>query len=143
MAARACIFCDIVAGRTPAERVFEDDASVAFLDHRPLFPGHVLLAPRDHRVTLVDLPDDILPQLFTNARLLAAAVQGGMDAEGTFVAMNNHVSQSVPHLHVHIVPRRRGDGLRGFFWPRQPYRDDAHRAEVGEAIRQAVDALRA
>ena len=143
MAARTCLFCEIVAARTEAERVFEDAASVAFLDHRPLFHGHVLLAPRAHHETLLDLPDDVLPQLFVNARLLAGAVQGGMRADGTFVAMNNRVSQSVPHLHVHIVPRRRGDGLRGFFWPRHPYRDTAHRAEVGAAIRQALDALRA
>lgn len=139
---RGCTFCDIVAERVAAERVFEDATSVAFLDHRPLFPGHVLLAPRAHRETLIELPDEELPQLFKTARLLAAAVQGGMEAEGTFVAMNNRVSQSVPHLHVHVVPRRRGDGLRGFFWPRHAYRDAAHQAQVGAAIRRAVEQLR-
>jgi len=141
MAHGDCTFCEIVARRTRAEVVFEDATSVAFLDHRPLFHGHVLLAPREHCETLVDLPDATLPRFFTNARLLAAAVQGGTGAEGTFVAMNNRVSQSVPHLHVHIVPRTRGDGLRGFFWPRRPYRDDAHRQQVGTQIRRALEAL--
>ena len=141
MANGQCTFCEIAARRTQAEVIFEDATSVAFLDHRPLFHGHVLLAPLEHCETLVELPDATLPRFFANARLLAAAVQGGMGADGTFVAINNRVSQSVPHLHVHIVPRRRGDGLRGFFWPRHPYRDDAHREQVGAQIRQAVEAL--
>lgn len=142
MARGTCIFCDIVGGRTAAERVLEDATCIAFLDHRPLFPGHVLLVPRTHYETLVDLPDAEVPALFGNARLLAAAVQGGMGAQGTFVAMNNRVSQSVPHLHVHIVPRSRGDGLRGFFWPRQPYSDAAHAQRVADDIRVAVESLR-
>ena len=143
MANARCTFCEIAAHRTPAEVIFEDATSIAFLDHRPLFHGHVLLSPREHCETLVDLPDATLPHLFTNARLLAAAVQGGIGAEGSFVAINNRVSQSVPHLHIHVVPRRRGDGLRGFFWPRQPYRDAAHRKEVGARIRQALESLQA
>ncbi len=133
---QACAFCRIVRGETQAQVVYEDAATVAFLDVRPLFPGHVLLVPREHHETLADLPAALVPPLFTAARLLARAVERGMQAEGSFVAINNRVSQSVPHLHVHIVPRRRKDGLKGFFWPRQRYADD-------EAIRSARDTLRA
>lgn len=121
--------------------MLEDGDSLAFLDHRPLFPGHCLLAPREHHQTLVDLPEALVGPLFANARRLAAAVERALDAQGTFVALNNRVSQSVPHLHVHVVPRRRGDGLRGFFWPRTRYRDDAHRAEVAAAIRSALEGV--
>ena len=123
--------------------MLEDAETLAFLDNRPLFPGHTLLVPRDHVETLVDLPDDLLMPLFGNARLLAQAMETGMGAEGSFVAMNNRVSQSVPHLHVHVVPRTKGDGLRGFFWPRQKYRDEAHAAETAERLRAAVASLRA
>ena len=112
---------------------------VAFLDHRPLFPGHVLLVPREHHVTIEDLPDDQVGPLFTNARRLAGAVREAMDAQGTFVAMNNVVSQSVPHLHVHIVPRRRKDGLRGFFWPRTKYGGAEEMAAAGAAIRRQIE----
>jgi histidine triad (HIT) family protein len=139
--AKSCLFCDIAAGTKPALLVFTDDVCVGFLDHRPLFPGHVLLVPRAHDETLADLPQDVLPRFFSGVQLLAAAVQGGMSAQGSFVAINNQVSQSVPHLHVHIVPRNRGDGLRGFFWPRQSYADAAHMQRVQEAIRAAVRAL--
>jgi histidine triad (HIT) family protein len=118
----SCLFCKIVRGEVESHLVFEDDLSLAFLDHRPLFPGHCLLVPKSHLVTLTDLPADLITPLFTNARLLATAVEQGVQAEGTFVAMNNRVSQSVPHLHIHIVPRRKKDGLKGFFWPRQPYK---------------------
>ena len=114
-----CLFCRIVSGEVAAPIVFEDEVSVAFLDHRPLFEGHTLVVPRDHVETLPDLPDDVLPELFSNARLLARAMEEGLGAEGSFVAINNRVSQSVPHLHIHVAPRRRKDGLRGFFWPRQ------------------------
>jgi len=137
-----CIFCDIAAGTVEAEIVFEDERTLAFLDHRPLFPGHTLLIPREHHETLVDLPDDLMAPFFSNTRLLARAVRDAMGAQGTFVAMNNKVSQSVPHLPVHVVPRRRKDGLRGFFWPRQRYTSDAEMEEAGAALRRAVGELR-
>ena len=111
---------------------------MAFLDIRPIFPGHTLLVPRDHHETLADLPDDLIGPLFATARLLSRAVPDAVDAHGTFVAMNNKVSQSVPHLHVHVVPRRPKDGLRGFFWPRQKYTSDDERERVAEAIRASV-----
>ena len=133
-----CIFCDIVAGPTPADIVFEDDVSLAFLDIRPVFLGHTLLVPRKHHETLSDLPDVLIEPLFTNARMLSMAVQGALEAEGTFVAMNNKISQSVPHLHVHVIPRRKKDGLRGFFWPRRRYESDEERARIADAIRAAV-----
>ena len=136
-----CIFCDIVKGDLDAAVVFEDETCMAFLDHRPLFPGHTLLVPRTHYETLTDLPPDLIAPLFSNAQLLARAVQTAMDAQGTFVAMNNKVSQSVPHLHVHIVPRRRKDGLRGFFWPRKKYRDAAEVEAAAAGIRDALDEL--
>ncbi|MDQ4144151.1 MAG: HIT family protein [Actinomycetota bacterium] len=129
------MFCDIATGDLEAEIVFEDEVSLAFLDHRPLFAGHTLLIPREHHETLVDLPSALVGPLFANARMLSRAVRDAMDAEGTFVAMNNKVSQSVPHLHVHVVPRRRKDGLRGFFWPR-------HRPKPGE-MTGAAEAIRA
>jgi histidine triad (HIT) family protein len=130
-----CLFCQIAQA---AVVVFEDEFSIAFLDHRPLFPGHVLLIPRDHVELLADLPAKLVGPFFLNVQRLAGAVERGMGAEGSFIAINNRVSQSVPHLHVHIVPRRRGDGLRGFFWPRQRYKDDAEMQAVAERIRQAV-----
>lgn len=111
----ACLFCQIIRGEIAAQFVFEDATSVAFLDHRPLFPGHVLLVPREHVVTLPDLPAELLAPLFTNAQRLCRAVQRALQADGTFVAMNNIVSQSVPHLHVHIVPRKKKDGLKRVF----------------------------
>ena len=137
----SCIFCEIIARDRAAEIVFESDHTFGILDHRPLFPGHVLLMPRQHCVTLPDLPADYVAELFVQAQLLCRAVQSAMDAQGTFVAINNTVSQSVPHLHVHIVPRTKGDGLKGFFWPRHSYDDDEHRALVGADIRAAVAAL--
>ena len=128
-----CHFCEIAA--PPAYVVFEDQISIAFLDHRPLFIGHTLLIPKAHYETLADLPSDLVGPFFRNAQRLTRAVEQAIEAEGSFVAINNRVSQSVPHLHVHIVPRRRKDGLRGFFWPRQ-----AHPAE--EDMRQAQAAIR-
>ena len=136
-----CIFCDIVRGDLDAEIVFEDDDCVAFLDHRPLFPGHTLLVPRDHYETLSDLPAELVEPVFSAARFLSHAVQVAMGAEGTFVALNNKVSQSVPHLHVHVVPRRRKDGLRGFFWPRHKYRGDEMSA-AADTLRDAIARLR-
>jgi histidine triad (HIT) family protein len=138
-----CKFCPIVAGEAEdAIVVLEDDATFGFLDHRPLFPGHTLLVPREHVETLPDLPDDLLPQLFSNTRLLARAMEEGLGADGSFVAINNRVSQSVPHLHVHVVPRRFKDGLRGFFWPRHKYESDEHAAEVAGRLRASIAALR-
>ena len=138
MSEPSCIFCQIIAGKTPAAKVYEDERSLAFLDLRPLFHGHTLLVPKDHHETLVDLPEDQVGPLFSRAKVLAAAVKQSMQAEGTFVAMNNKVSQSVPHLHVHIVPRRPKDGLRGFFWPRTRYEDDEQMQQVAALIRGAI-----
>jgi histidine triad (HIT) family protein len=133
-----CRFCDIVEGASPAHVVFDDELTMAFLDARPLFPGHCLLVPRDHHETLADLPPDLVGPFFTTAQALAKGVEEAMDAEGTFVALNNRVSQSVPHLHVHVVPRRRKDGLRGFFWPRHRYPDNEEMASVAARIRAAL-----
>ena len=135
---RDCLFCRIVAGEESAHRVFEDETTVAFLDARPLFHGHTLLVPRAHHETLWDLPGELVEPLFSNARLLSGAVREAMEAEGAFVAINNVVSQSVPHLHVHVVPRNRKDGLRGFFWPRTKYASDGDAADVARRIREAL-----
>lgn len=121
MSSRGCVFCAIVAGQEPVEVVLDTAEVVAFLDRRPVFKGHVLVVPREHVVTLTDLPDRLLEPLLAGARLMAAAVRDALGAQGSFVAMNNTVSQSVAHLHVHVVPRTKGDGLRGFFWPRTSY----------------------
>ncbi len=138
-----CPFCRIARGEADEPLVvLEDEATLGFLDHRPLFPGHTLLIPRDHVETLPDLPDDVLPELFSNARLLARAMEEGLGAEGSFVAINNRVSQSVPHLHVHVAPRRRKDGLRGFFWPRQKYESDEQAAAVAAQLRESIATLR-
>jgi histidine triad (HIT) family protein len=136
-----CVFCDISAGRSPAEVVLETDECLGFLDSRPLFPGHTLLIPRDHTETLPELRQELVAPLFVAVQLLSRAVPKALDAEGSFVAMNNKVSQSVPHLHVHVVPRNNKDGLKGFFWPRHGYRDEAHTQEVGMKIREAVAEL--
>jgi histidine triad (HIT) family protein len=133
-----CLFCRIAAGDEPAHLVWRDEHTAAFLDARPLFKGHVLLVPRQHVPTLVDLPADLLEPLFGTARRLAAAVVSALGAQGSFVAMNNVVSQSVPHLHVHVVPRTKGDGLRGFFWPRARYDDDADAAGYAARITTAL-----
>lgn len=134
-----CLFCRIAAGEVAAPIVYEDGECVAFLDHRPLFPGHVLLIPRRHYETLTDLPAGEVAPLFAMAQTLSRAVEEALQADGTLVAINNRVSQSVPHLHVHIVPRKRKDGLRGFFWPRRPYRDAAEAESVRDAIAGALD----
>jgi histidine triad (HIT) family protein len=135
---RNCLFCGIVAGSVQATIVAETNHTVAFLDHRPIFPGHTLVVPRVHVETLRDLPSELVAPFFFEVQRLAAAVQDGMDAQGTFVAENNVVSQSVPHLHVHVVPRRRKDGLRGFFWPRSKYADDAEMERAAASIRAAL-----
>ncbi len=120
----------------------EDDSSLTFLDNRPLFPGHCLLVPKLHVEVLSDLPADQVGPLFQNAQLLARAMETGLAADGSFIAINNRISQSVPHLHVHVVPRRRKDGLKGFFWPRNPYTSDQHSAEVLHKLQSAIAALR-
>jgi histidine triad (HIT) family protein len=134
-----CAFCRIASQAESA--VLEDAQTVAFLDHRPVFPGHTLIVPRAHHETLADLPPELVEPLFRNVRLLARAVEQAMEADGTFVALNNKVSQSVPHLHVHVVPRKKKDGLRGFFWPRQKYESDEQMRQVAERVRVAVRGL--
>jgi histidine triad (HIT) family protein len=133
-----CAFCEIVAGRSPAAVVLDEPDVVAFLDVHPLFPGHVLVVPRAHHVTLADLPAALLPPLFGAVQRLSSALPRSLGAQGTFVAANNRVSQSVAHLHVHVVPRTKGDGLRGFFWPRTRYASDGEMAAVADRIRAAV-----
>ena len=133
-----CVFCAIAQGTGAAQRVFEDAGVVAFLDRTPLFHGHVLVIPKVHVVTLPELAGQAVEPLFAAVQKLAEAVPRAMGAQGSFVAMNNVVSQSVPHLHVHVVPRTKGDGLRGFFWPRQKYEDEAAMQAVGDRIRAAL-----
>jgi histidine triad (HIT) family protein len=133
-----CAFCRIIRGEEQASLVFEDSISLAFLDRRPLFPGHCLLVPKAHVETLADLPAPLVGPLFQNAQLLERAIEEGLGADGTFVAINNRVSQSVPHLHIHLVPRHRKDGLKGFFWPRQRYQDDAALRQMQETLRAAI-----
>jgi histidine triad (HIT) family protein len=133
----ACVFCAIAAGELSARIVAETDQAVAFLDARPVFPGHTLVIPRDHVETLADLPAVQLPPYFGFVQKIAVAVESGMSADGTFVAINNKISQSVPHLHTHVVPRRRKDGLRGFFWPRTKYASEMAAEACAESIRAA------
>ena len=135
-----CLFCGIARGETPGALVLETEAVVAFLDHRPLFRGHCLVVPRRHVETLGDLPAALTAPLWDAVRGLARAVESGLGADGSFVAVNNRVSQSVAHLHVHVVPRRRGDGLRGFFWPRGRYASEAEREAIRRRIAEAVAA---
>jgi histidine triad (HIT) family protein len=133
-----CVFCAIVAGETGADVVLDTDDFLAFLDRRPVFKGHVLLVPRRHVVTLPDLPADLRDGFLAAAQRLATAVVEALGAEGSFVAMNNVVSQSVPHLHLHVVPRTRGDGLRGFFWPRTKYAE-GETARYAERLRAVLE----
>jgi histidine triad (HIT) family protein len=139
MAAKQCVFCRIIDGDLPAAIVYEDDDHVAFLDQRPLFEGHTLLVPRTHVVTLADLPPQGVGPFFTVVQRLSVAIPQAMEAAGSFVAMNNVVSQSVPHLHVHVVPREPKDGLRGFFWPRTKYGSEEEMREVAERVRSAAE----
>ena len=136
-----CLFCRIASREVAARLVFEDEISLAFLDHRPVFPGHCLLIPKSHHETLTDLPENLVGPFFRNAQLLSRAVESAMAAHGTFVAMNNRVSQSVPHLHTHVVPRCRKDGLKGFFWPRQPYQSEDEVDAVQSVIRSTLESL--
>jgi histidine triad (HIT) family protein len=132
-----CAFCKIV-WHDDGFRVFEDEHTIAFLDHRPLFPGHCLLIPKAHLETIADLPDFLLAPLFANVRMLSAAVELATHAQGTFIAANNRVSQSEPHFHMHIVPRTKGDGLKGFFWPRRKYKSPEEIAAVISALHVAI-----
>jgi len=132
------VFCDVVDGRTFAHTVLDEDFVLGFLDARPVFKGHTLLVPRIHVDTLPDLPAELLPELMGAAQRMAAAVVEGLGAQGSFVAVNNVVSQSVPHLHVHVVPRTKGDGLRGFFWPRTKYASDDEAAEYAARLAAAL-----
>ena len=136
-----CIFDQIIANRVASYRVYEDDTTLAFLDHRPLLPGHILLVPKTHYETLGDLPTEQVGPLFIAAQRLARAVEEGLDADGSFVAINIRISQSVPHLHIHIVPRRKGDGLFGknFQWMRRPYPNAEAILETQRAIRAALE----
>lgn len=135
-----CLFCAIIAGEKPGQLVFDDETAVGFLDVRPVFKGHVLMVPRIHVETLTDLPVELVGPFFARVRTVTAAVEHGLTAAGTFVAMNNRISQSVPHLHAHIVPRNRKDGLRGFFWPRTKYDDSAEAESYAKRIRDALPA---
>ena len=134
-----CLFCRIIAGEVAAHIVLESEVAVAFLDHRPVFKGHTIVVPRAHVVTLTDLPAPLVGPFFSEVQRVTHAVVTGVDADGSFVAMNNVVSQSVAHLHVHVVPRRRRDGLRGFFWPRTRYADDEEAAAYAAAIVAALE----
>ncbi|MFE9203748.1 HIT family protein [Micromonospora sp. NPDC007230] len=133
-----CVFCGIVAGEVPAFTVADEPDGVAFLDTRPVFKGHVLVVPRTHLVTLDTLPAEAIPGYFRLVQRLIVAVETGLASGGTFVAVNNKVSQSVPHLHTHVVPRTKGDGLRGFFWPRTRYTDDAEARGYADRIAAAL-----
>jgi histidine triad (HIT) family protein len=138
VSAAGCAFCEIIDGTRPAAIVASEDAAVAFLDARPVFKGHTLLVPRIHVDTLPDLPAELLPELMGAAQRMASAVVDGLGAQGSFVAVNNVVSQSVPHLHVHVVPRTKGDGLRGFFWPRTKYASDEEAVEYAARLAAAL-----
>lgn len=133
-----CVFCQIVSGERNAHVVLDEADVLAFLDARPLFPGHTLLIPRTHHETMMDLPPDLVGPFFGRARRLARAMENGLGADGSFVAVNNRVSQSVPHLHVHVVPRKRKDGLRGFFWPRTKYASAEEASAVAGRLRDVL-----
>lgn len=137
-----CLFCQIASGKHMAAIVLEDENSIGFLDHRPLFPGHCLLIPKAHVETLADLAPASIAPFFTTVQVLASAMESGLGAEGSFVAINNRISQSVPHLHVHVVPRRKKDGLKGFFWPRGKYGSEEEMEGVRTALAAAVKKLR-
>lgn len=137
-----CPFCHILSRKQDAAIVYESGVALAFLDSRPLFPGHTLLIPKAHCVTLADLPDEWIAPYFADVKLMARAVEQAMSAEGMLVLINNRVSQSVPHLHVHLIPRNHGDGLRGFLWPRSKYRDEQELHRIQTLIADAARALR-
>jgi histidine triad (HIT) family protein len=136
---KPCIFCAIVAHEAPAHFVLEEPEIVAFLDARPLFHGHVLVVPRTHVATLAEAPAGMIGAVFETAKRVSAAFGPALGAEGTFLAMNDRISQSVPHVHAHVIPRRKGDGLKGFFWPRQPYESDEQAASIAGRIRSSLE----
>jgi histidine triad (HIT) family protein len=138
MATRECTFCRIARGELAADKVYEDAETLAFLDHRPLFPGHCLVVPRAHVDTLLDLPAERVGPFFVAVQRVSRAVERGLSADGVFNAVNNRVSQSVPHLHVHVIPRRKKDGLKGFFWPRHAYASPEEMEQVRAAIAGAM-----
>ncbi|WP_026412112.1 HIT family protein [Actinomadura oligospora] len=138
MVDKPCVFCEIIRGEHPAHVVLDEPEAMAFLDARPLFKGHTLLVPREHHETLVDLPEEQVGPLFAQARRLAGVMETELGAAGSFVAANNRISQSVPHLHVHVVPRNRKDGLKGFFWPRHKYESDEEAAKFAARLRAAL-----
>jgi histidine triad (HIT) family protein len=142
MSGEHCAFCRIVAGEVEAYTIYEDERTIAFLDIGPLFAGHCLVCPKQHYDTLMDVPPDMLEPLLTTTQLMGRAVERALGAAGSLIAINNRVSQSVPHLLVHVIPRRKGDGLKGFFWPRRPYRDRHEAMETQQALRAAVTYLR-
>lgn len=139
MATKECVFCRIARGDLPAHEVYSDGDFLAFLDHRPLFPGHVLVVPRQHVDTFLDLPAPRIGPFFTLVQRVSRAVEQGLGADGVFNAINNRVSQSVPHLHAHVIPRRKKDGLKGFFWPRHTYSGDEEMIELRDSIRGALE----
>jgi histidine triad (HIT) family protein len=133
-----CQFCEIVSRSQPAKYIFEDEDFIIFLDHHPLFLGHSLIIPKKHYATLADMPASLLGSFFTQVQNLSKAIQIALSADGTFVAMNNIVSQSVPHFHVHVIPRKKGDGLKGFFWPRQKYSSEEEMQQIRSSIQKAL-----
>jgi len=137
-----CVFCRIARGNVQSLLVFEDEMSVAFLDNNPVFPGHCLLVPKVHHQLIEQFPRELVDPLFANLQLVSKAVKLGMKADGTFLGINNGVSQHVPHLHIHVVPRRKGDGLKGFFWPRTKYPDEKTAEDIQQAIKSAIETLR-
>ena len=141
MVLNTCLFCRIASGDVPATVVYENEFTLTFLDHRPLFPGHCLVVPKEHYETLADLPKSLVGPVFETVQLLSRAVESALAAEGSFVAMNNRVSQSVPHLHVHVVPRKKKDGLKGFFWPRTKYANEESMVEIKQRIISAITKL--
>jgi histidine triad (HIT) family protein len=137
-----CIFCRIIRGEAEAHFIHRDGDTVSFLDSNPLFPGHVLVVPRSHHVTLPDLPPELLAPLFGHARRIARAMEEALGMDGSFLAVNNRVSQSVHHLHVHVIPRRKGDGMKGFFRPRHDYADESERDAVTKALADYMHSAR-
>ena len=133
-----CLFCSVVSGKQKERIVFSDDVSLAFLDSKPIFPGHCLLIPKEHFVTIMETPDELIKKLSLNAKRLSIAVQKAMKSEGVLVLANNIVSQSILHLHIHVIPRNKGDGLKGFLWPRHDYEGDAQADRVAENIRDSM-----
>jgi histidine triad (HIT) family protein len=137
----SCIFCKIIAGEVKCNKIYEDENTFVFLDNGPIFPGHCLICPKEHVDTMLDLPRPLIEPLMLTTQLIGKAMERGLEAEGSFMAVNNKISQSVPHLHVHVIPRRRKDGMKGFFWPRRPYKDESETEAIATALRTAIASL--